>query len=307
MKFYAVRKGRVPGIYTSWDECKEQTNKYPGAVYKSFDTEDAANAFLNVVEAQKANSQDFYCPLTAYTDGSYEDPLGGWGYVLLDGGKPCLKAYGPCTKRNEIRNIGGELEAAEEAIKKALELGADYLCVHHDYEGVGRWGDGEWKTNRPETEAFVSFVNEMRQSLVIEFAKVKGHSDDAYNDMADELAARGVRASDKVEEWIEDTAAAASCEEIAADCPVETKSMEQDADSEYLSFSALLEEMRKKKGLSKAAVAQASGCTRYGKMEAGEDIRLSAAELRSIYDVLGRNSETVMPFEKFAVVWANKQ
>ena len=27
-KFYAVKEGKKPGIYMSWDECKEQVNGY---------------------------------------------------------------------------------------------------------------------------------------------------------------------------------------------------------------------------------------------------------------------------------------
>ena len=35
-KYYAVKVGRVPGIYSSWDECLEQVNKYPKAKFKKF-------------------------------------------------------------------------------------------------------------------------------------------------------------------------------------------------------------------------------------------------------------------------------
>jgi ribonuclease HI len=34
--FYAVRVGRVPGIYTSWNDCKAQTNGFSGSVFKGF-------------------------------------------------------------------------------------------------------------------------------------------------------------------------------------------------------------------------------------------------------------------------------
>ena len=34
-KFYAVKKGKIPGIYYSWDECKKMVDGFPGAVYKS--------------------------------------------------------------------------------------------------------------------------------------------------------------------------------------------------------------------------------------------------------------------------------
>ncbi|EEJ71324.1 ribonuclease H family protein [Lactobacillus ultunensis] len=36
MKFYAVKKGRKPGVYRSWDEAKEQVDGFSEAEYKSF-------------------------------------------------------------------------------------------------------------------------------------------------------------------------------------------------------------------------------------------------------------------------------
>ena len=49
-KFYAVKEGKKPGIYMSWDECKEQVNGYSGAVYKSFSNEEEAKAFIKKEE-----------------------------------------------------------------------------------------------------------------------------------------------------------------------------------------------------------------------------------------------------------------
>eukprot|EP01099_Mayorella_cantabrigiensis_P003996 TRINITY_DN29_c0_g1_i1.p1 TRINITY_DN29_c0_g1~~TRINITY_DN29_c0_g1_i1.p1 ORF type:complete len:199 (+),score=38.93 TRINITY_DN29_c0_g1_i1:78-674(+) len=41
-KYYAVRKGRRPGVYRSWEETKLQVEGFPGNEYKSFGTyEDA--------------------------------------------------------------------------------------------------------------------------------------------------------------------------------------------------------------------------------------------------------------------------
>lgn len=37
MKIYAVKKGRVPGIYRNWDETKKQVDGFSGAEYKSFE------------------------------------------------------------------------------------------------------------------------------------------------------------------------------------------------------------------------------------------------------------------------------
>ncbi len=45
-KFYVVWKGRVPGIYDNWDDCKAQVDGFDGARYKSFpNRQDAERAF----------------------------------------------------------------------------------------------------------------------------------------------------------------------------------------------------------------------------------------------------------------------
>ncbi|KAM3602943.1 uncharacterized protein V6R79_013642 [Siganus canaliculatus] len=44
--FYAVRKGFKPGVYTSWDECKSQVDKFPSAAFKKFASERDAWAFV---------------------------------------------------------------------------------------------------------------------------------------------------------------------------------------------------------------------------------------------------------------------
>ncbi|XP_057322250.1 ribonuclease H1 isoform X2 [Microplitis mediator] len=46
MNFYAVAKGRSPGIYQTWDDCKNQVNKFPGAVYKKFSSQAEAQSFI---------------------------------------------------------------------------------------------------------------------------------------------------------------------------------------------------------------------------------------------------------------------
>ncbi|MCQ2066865.1 MAG: ribonuclease H family protein, partial [Bacteroidaceae bacterium] len=46
VKYYVVWVGAVPGIYTSWEECRLQVESWKGAVYKGFETrEEAERAF----------------------------------------------------------------------------------------------------------------------------------------------------------------------------------------------------------------------------------------------------------------------
>ena len=54
MKYYAVRVGRIVGIFFTWEDCKRQVHKYPGAEYKSFDRIDLANEYISF-ERKKFN------------------------------------------------------------------------------------------------------------------------------------------------------------------------------------------------------------------------------------------------------------
>ncbi|XP_061610550.1 ribonuclease H1 isoform X2 [Phyllopteryx taeniolatus] len=52
--FYAVKKGFQPGVYSSWDECKAQVDKFPSASFKKFASEKDAWAFVRGVESSAA-------------------------------------------------------------------------------------------------------------------------------------------------------------------------------------------------------------------------------------------------------------
>lgn len=52
-KFYVVWVGHSPGVYDSWEECKLQTANFPGARYKSFDSQEEA------IMAYRGNPADF--------------------------------------------------------------------------------------------------------------------------------------------------------------------------------------------------------------------------------------------------------
>lgn len=71
MKYYAVKNGRKPGIYTTWQECKRQIISYSNAKYKSFATLEEAQTFAKSGEtylnAKEYNYEDFDAVI--HTDG----------------------------------------------------------------------------------------------------------------------------------------------------------------------------------------------------------------------------------------------
>lgn len=59
-KFYVVWQGRTPGIYTDWNSCKAQVEKFAGARYKSFPTQaEAEQAFKGGVSKSSSKSTSF--------------------------------------------------------------------------------------------------------------------------------------------------------------------------------------------------------------------------------------------------------
>ena len=81
-KYYAVRKGRIPGIYRTWSECQKQVTGYPGAVFKGFVTEEEAQSFLH--PGQSAKAKETHISHTAY-------PYAICGWILFSGG---LRVWG---------------------------------------------------------------------------------------------------------------------------------------------------------------------------------------------------------------------
>lgn len=61
--FYAVLKGRVPGIYTDWGECKKQTEGFSGPVFRKFPTRGEAEKFLKLDPARSYPSASAAKPL----------------------------------------------------------------------------------------------------------------------------------------------------------------------------------------------------------------------------------------------------
>ncbi|XP_037384470.1 ribonuclease H1 isoform X1 [Talpa occidentalis] len=51
--FYAVRRGRQPGVFLTWNECRAQVDRFPAARFKKFPTEEEAWAFV-----RKSSSPD---------------------------------------------------------------------------------------------------------------------------------------------------------------------------------------------------------------------------------------------------------
>ena len=207
VKFYAVKVGKIPGIYNTWDDCKVQVEGFPGATYKSFKTAAEAadymgwnnkNNDVEKVEMLKNERVDEAVgegnkPVdgTAYVDGSYNATTGEYSYGVVmfhDGKELHFSEKFDDAELATMRNVAGEIKGAEAAMTYAYENGLKELYIYHDYEGIAKWPLRQWQANKEGTIAYREFYDRIVNKVKVHFVKVKGHSGDKYNDEADRLA-----------------------------------------------------------------------------------------------------------------------
>lgn len=202
-KYYAVAKGKTPGIYFNWEDCKAQIEHFSGAVYKGFPTIAEAEEFINkvsdgreaVLKTSKENGEESEVStdsrLIAYVDGSYEDSLKRYAYgcvLVLADKEVTLNGSDDAEDMVSMRNVAGEITGSCEAVKWAIEHGYRSVTIYYDYEGIEKWANDIWKANKPGTQRYKAFIQEKRQVIDISFRKVAAHTGVKYNELADKLA-----------------------------------------------------------------------------------------------------------------------
>ena len=204
-KFYAVKQGRKTGMFLTWDDCKKQVMGYPGAIYKSFGTEAEAKEYLGISGTAAGNFSEGNMSASdgmqsvnpasdaveIYVDGSYHAATKEFSYgmvVLIDGREEKFSQKMTDPELAQMRNVAGEIKGSEAAMQYALDHEIPSIIIYHDYQGIASWCNGDWKANKAGTIAYRDFYQKTKQKVNIEFRKVKGHSNDKYNDMVDELA-----------------------------------------------------------------------------------------------------------------------
>lgn len=195
VKYYAVKKGKMPGIYYSWNECKTQVDGFSGAEYKSFKSEKEARDYISDNSEQTSMNKSIKNTNTlaveAYVDGSYNSRTNefSYGMIILRNGEELKYAEKYADKEMaSMHNVAGEIKGAEAAMRYAVENSLKEIIIYHDYEGIAKWCLGEWKANKEGTKAYKEYYDSVKNKVDITFVKVAGHSNNKYNDIADELA-----------------------------------------------------------------------------------------------------------------------
>ena len=214
-KYYAVKIGRIPGIYGTWDECKAQTDGFSGAQYKSFSLLEDAEQYIgelaedipDILPETTIDNTDLNAQVenqiaalgenevVAFVDGSYDvtEEKSAFGTIIFSqsGNKDIL--YRAFTKQLgeefiSYRNVAAELEGVKEASSWAIQYNKTKITIYYDYEGIEKWATGQWKANKEIPREYVQFIQEKRKVLQIEFIKVPAHTGVKYNEEADSIA-----------------------------------------------------------------------------------------------------------------------
>ena len=207
-KLYAVKIGKIPGIYTTWYECEKNVKGFSGAVYKSFNEMKKAEEFmeLNAIKdyyTLEKNLNTIFS-LEIFSDGSHSKHekngyLGIGVFCSYMGNeyklsKNCdyemIKEYD--IESNVLSNCTMEFLAFAETLKMLIgkKLKRYIFIFKIDYEGVQNWMNGNWKCKQiyiqKIKEKCDNYLSQIDAKIKIEH--VPGHSNIYGNEQADKLA-----------------------------------------------------------------------------------------------------------------------
>lgn len=193
-KYYAVKIGKVPEIYDSWEECQANVAGVSGAIFKSFRSLEEAENFLNEDNVEKVlnniDNENY-----AFVDGSYNiktNTYGFGGFVIANGKKILLSGSDNEPEMATMRNVAGEILGCMAAVQAALAEGLKELTIYYDYKGIEMWATGQWKRNKRGTVVYYEYMQSVKDEIDIKFVHVKGHTGVAGNEEADKMAKKAV-------------------------------------------------------------------------------------------------------------------
>ena len=228
-KYYAVVKGRRAGIYDEWfgdGGAEMQISGVPGAVYKSFDTRAAAEAWFEhlskscaknpVAPAPKPGKGARQTPagqqsapnavpdVCIYTDGAcIRNPgPGGYGVVLIyDEHRKELSGGFRRTTNNRMEIMAAivGLKALKKRCCVTIYSDSRYLVNAMTKGWARRWQANGWKRYQDEPALNADLWEQMLELCSrhdTNFVWVRGHAGHAENERCDELAVLAARNGD---------------------------------------------------------------------------------------------------------------
>jgi len=207
-KFYAVARGRKPGIYTQWfgpDGAEAQIKGFENARFKGFASLEEAEAWLEkpgeyrprgAKAATASLPEDLSGWLRIYTDGSSlgNPGPGGWGAVIEaeDGCQELAGGYRLTTNnRMELLGCIAALEAISASVRVVITTDSQYVVKGIMQGWARKWRASGWMRTRTEPAENYDLWDELlklTEEREVMFRWIKGHAGHKQNERCDELA-----------------------------------------------------------------------------------------------------------------------
>lgn len=226
--FYAVYSGRVPGIYYTWDECKEQVNGFKKPQYKKFTNYNDALQYMkdpnslpkSSTQSQTVGPSSFVGNSNAsntteiYTDGAClyngsPQAKAGIGIFFGDGSPRNVSDPVPnglveadCYPTNQLAELYAISRAMEICIADASIRNSNIIIYTDSKYGINcltrwitAWEKNHWilsSSGKPvKHQNLLKCMKIQMSQLCITFQHVLGHKGIYGNEMADKLACSG--------------------------------------------------------------------------------------------------------------------
>lgn len=204
-KYYAVKKGRKPGIYSTWAQAEKQVKDFKGAVFKKFDNLNQAQCFLK--EAPLSHQR---FDIWLYTDGGTRntgshngehvkaDDKAAWAYLI----KTAHYSYQASAGQYGATNNQMELTAVLRGLQKltSLHYNSQKILLVSDSQYVlnaltkgwlENWSKKDWKKANGKPVLNRQLWHQIEQQIQLfnnlQFSWTKGHSNNKNNNFVDYL------------------------------------------------------------------------------------------------------------------------
>ena len=218
-RYYVVKVGRKPGIYTAWagpGGAQVQVDGFPGARYKGFRTLAEAESWLgdepstgpapppeappsagpSTSGQPRGSSSESNDRVEIYTDGGCigNPGPGGYGVVLFYRGRRRELAGGfrlTTNNRMELTACIVGLQALKSAARVKLFSDSQYVVKGMSEGWAARWRANSWRRSRgarAENPDLWAQLLDLCSHHDVDFVWVRGHAGNLENERCDELA-----------------------------------------------------------------------------------------------------------------------
>ncbi|MBE5961056.1 MAG: hypothetical protein E7256_06655 [Lachnospiraceae bacterium] len=185
-KYYAVKIGRNPGVYDTWDLCEEQVKGFTGSKYKAFNTKEEAEAYIS------SESVDTNAEKTMPADNiSYPEKENQISDVSVYIASATAKEIDVCSfsllviTEINVENYTGtvhlEKNEKEHGVIVGLVEGVSYAfeyCLRNKFTSINIFStnpgikgliEGAWKARTKHLKAYIEKYKSIEKTLKVKF------------------------------------------------------------------------------------------------------------------------------------------